>query len=602
MKRCATQGVRVLVALVSAGCQTGLPTELLVDDTTPEVAAVRPPPLSGGTLLVTRDGRTAVVSDPERDRVVVVDIATGTPHHVELHEADEPGRAVEGADGKVYVALRRGNAVVEIDVAGASSGSRRDVCSGPRGIAFDGSKAEIVVACASGELVTLAADAALTEVRRVIVAPDLRDVVVRPDGLLVTHFRSAQITKIDAEGAVLRASVPAAELADDGDVIRKPHVAWRALALPDGEVAMVHQTALSQMVDLEVPVEGDDTGMKTSAYAGECDQDLVHAELSIFDAQLEPRQVGAGSFIGLHLPIDLALREDGDRAVVIDPAANKVELVDLTAAPGQGCFSVDNAEELEGWSGTPIAAAFAGTDILVQTREPATLELFHGGKAVRTIVLGGDSRADTGFDLFHNTSAMNNTSGLACASCHPEGRDDGHVWTFSGEGLRRTQSLSGTLDGTAPFHWGGNLSSLGALMDEVSARRMGGVLQSEERVDALESWLLALEPLRAATSPDQDEEAIDRGRVLFESTTVGCSSCHSGAAFTNNETTTVGHGEALQVPSLVGVGMRGPFMHDGCAPTLIDRFDPACGGDEHGDTSGLDAAELEDLVAYMMSL
>jgi hypothetical protein len=57
------------------------------------------------------------------------------------------------------------------------------------------------------------------------------------------------------------------------------------------------------------------------------------------------------------------------------------------------------------------------------------------------------------------------------------------------------------------------------------------------------------------------------------------------------------------VPSLVGVGSRGPFMHDGCAKTLADRFDPACGGDDrHGNTAGLSAGEIADLIAYMEAI
>jgi len=44
-------------------------------------------------------------------------------------------------------------------------------------------------------------------------------------------------------------------------------------------------------------------------------------------------------------------------------------------------------------------------------------------------------------------------------------------------------------------------------------------------------------------------------------------------------------------------------MHDGCAATLADRFDPACGGgDLHGKTSHLTPAETGDLVAYLKSL
>ena len=71
---------------------------------------------------------------------------------------------------------------------------------------------------------------------------------------------------------------------------------------------------------------------------------------------------------------------------------------------------------------------------------------------------------------------------------------------------------------------------------------------------------------------------------------------------TNNRTVDVGTGEALQVPSLLGVGARGPWMHDGCASTLKERFDPACGGDAHGDTSRLDEEEIDSLVRFLASL
>ncbi len=58
------------------------------------------------------------------------------------------------------------------------------------------------------------------------------------------------------------------------------------------------------------------------------------------------------------------------------------------------------------------------------------------------------------------------------------------------------------------------------------------------------------------------------------------------------------------MPSLVRIGTRAPFMHDGCAPTLKDRFtNPACGGgDRHGKTSHLSDAQLDDLVAYLETL
>jgi hypothetical protein len=57
------------------------------------------------------------------------------------------------------------------------------------------------------------------------------------------------------------------------------------------------------------------------------------------------------------------------------------------------------------------------------------------------------------------------------------------------------------------------------------------------------------------------------------------------------------------VPSLRGVAFRGPFIHNGCAATLRDRFDPGCGGgDQHGHTSQLGESDLGDLIAYLESL
>ena len=43
-------------------------------------------------------------------------------------------------------------------------------------------------------------------------------------------------------------------------------------------------------------------------------------------------------------------------------------------------------------------------------------------------------------------------------------------------------------------------------------------------------------------------------------------------------------------------------MHDGCAATLRDRFNPACGGDRHGVTAQLISGQIDDLVAYLSSL
>ena len=85
----------------------------------------------------------------------------------------------------------------------------------------------------------------------------------------------------------------------------------------------------------------------------------------------------------------------------------------------------------------PVSVAFAGnTTVVVQTREPAQLFIVDG-PAVSSIVLSQESRFDTGHAVFH----ANSGGGIACASCHPEGHEDGRVWQFACEGTRRTQDL-----------------------------------------------------------------------------------------------------------------------------------------------------------------
>jgi cytochrome c peroxidase len=106
-------------------------------------------------------------------------------------------------------------------------------------------------------------------------------------------------------------------------------------------------------------------------------------------------------------------------------------------------------------------------------------------------------------------------------------------------------------------------------------------------------------PQRTPVDPD----AVARGQALFnDSQNVGCVSCHAGTLLTDNATVDVGTGGQFQVPSLRGVVWRAPYLHDGRAPTLADRFADSGGGDQHGLTSKLGADQISDLVAYLQTL
>ena len=523
------------------------------------------PPISGGTLLITRDLARAVVADPDRDRVVVVNLESNRVlGELALDAGSEPGRAVEDADGRVHVVLRRGDAVLTLSRDGSRLGER-SVCEGPRGIGYDEENDQLLVACVGGELERYAATTGGARVSRANLGPDLRDVVVSAGRTFVSRFRSAQILLLDADDEVERV----VELPSTGD--NSPNVAWRMTEWPGVGVWVSHQRASNMEINVgeEAPPNGYGAG-------GGGETVIVEGGGSGVDGYGEI--IETSSHGGAVLPVDAAVREDGAIATV---AAGS----DTLLSTELGAIDVP---------GEPIAVRFRDGAMIVQTREPSRLVII-GGAQADTIELDGDSVEDAGHALFHR-SADGPTTTLSCASCHPEGGEDAHVWSFTPLGPRRTQSLLRGVGGTEPFHWDGDLPTFDALLDEVFTFRMGNRKLSAGEKNSLATWLDGLRPL-----PSNVEGAeIDAGRAAFEK--AGCDACHGGEDFTNDGAADVGTGGVFQVPSLAGLRFRAPYMHDGCAPTIADRFGE-CGGDaRHGDVGELSEAELTSLIDFLERL
>ncbi len=561
------------------------------------VADPPPPPISGGTLLVSPNNRWAVVSDPDRDQVVVVDLdAAKVTATIALEPGDEPGRLAEDGAGHVHVALRRGGALLTIDPAAGTLLERRPVCAYPRGLAYDAAGDVLHVACAEGLLVSLPAVGG-EATRSVSLDRDLRDVVVESGRLWVSRFRSAEVLLLDDQGALSERFRPLELRGLEGfggasgeERVGTPGVAWRMVADPAGGVFVLHQRA-----ELDAAVV-DEGGYSTGCTG------IVAGAISHY-APGEPILTSTMPFVA-PLNVDLAVQDD-DFMIASAGAMTSGELnmffptvprftradIELSDDPtSNGCtgFSSELGELTV--DGQAVAVGFDGPERVIQLREPSMLII--GDRAVN---LPGDSRQDTGHLLFHAATG----AGLACASCHPEGREDGNTWVFADIGARRTQSIGGMLAGTAPFHWSGDEATFGDLVSDVMTGRMLGPLLTDAHSAALKNWIDAIPRWQAP--PAEDSAAVDRGRVLFETQSVGCSTCHAGEKLTNNRTYDVGTGANLQVPSLRGLVWRAPFLHDGCAKSLADRFGD-CGGDAHGDVSALTSAERSDLIAYLKSL
>lgn len=555
-------------------------------------------PLLGGTVTTAGGGDFAVVSDPERDLVYVIDAKAGRLHGtIRLPTGSQPTRGVEDANGQVRVALRGTGQVATISVSSARLVRNDSVCPEPRGLAWDASRNALHVACASGELVTIPTLGATT-VRRF--GEDLRDVVVNNGKVRVSTFRSATLLDVNETPSLL--PLPSISLPEVGGQPASfvPAVAWRTVGTADGLTVMAHQRAVQGDIDA---IRVGLAPVVVPYYTNPCDSSVVRSVVTVAndDRVLSSFEVGAV------LPVDVAVSPDGTEVAVVGAGNSAVERVPLTAQQisGGSCGVIaarppptDMLGRPSATFGQPVGVAYVSGGLLVHSRSPPRVVIVPSQTASRPVNVvidleGADDPEDQGFRLFHTASR-----GISCASCHPEGLEDGHVWTFFGK-QRRTQPLAGGISQTAPFHWKGDLPNMTSLVGDTFVARMGGTMPDPTQLASLTAFLDQI-PVPKAPTRDQPVD-MTKGRAAFEK--AGCHTCHSGARLTNDSNTNIGTGEAWQVPSLRGVSRRAPFMHNGCAKTMEDRFkDPECGGRSHGDLSVLDDAEKAQLTAYLGQL
>ncbi|MDF2692013.1 MAG: Cytochrome peroxidase, partial [Labilithrix sp.] len=518
----------------------------------------------------------------------VVDLpARAVRHVIPLAHKSEPGRVAIDASNRAHVLLRNTGELASIDlVTGAVT--LRAACTAPRGITFDATKDVVHVACATGELLTFATPGG-APISRSSLGRDIRDLVLVGGKLMATRFRSAHLVEARTDGT----TTPDRPLGGS-------NVAWRAIAAPaepsEGQEEEEEEVAVITQDPTPEPVRPEPGGYgSTASGLGTCPTPvgIVSSRLWL----VGDRATGSVRIPSAVLPVDVTTNGREFAVVAAGNAFSKsLSQIFVVSSAALHRGEQECVDMVEGnVPGQAIAASFDGKDqLIVQTREPAGLHIMTDDRrrTWKTIVLSPDSRADTGHAIFHSNSGGN----IACASCHAEGADDGHTWQFVDMGPRRTPSLLGTTLHTEPFHWSGDMKDLSTLVDHVFVERMGGPKIDKPHVDTLGHYLFTL-PAPPKLRHEADVPA--RGKELF---TQRCGSCHSGALLTNNQSVDVGTDGIFQVPSLVGIGWRAPFLHTGCATTLFDRFDPKCGGTKHGDTADLSKDQISDIVAYVETL
>lgn len=187
-------------------------------------------------------------------------------------------------------------------------------------------------------------------------------------------------------------------------------------------------------------------------------------------------------------------------------------------------------------------------------------------------------------------------NGAACASCHPDGRDDGLTWATG----TTTLFLAGRLADSAPFGWHGDSVTLEERIAKTTFRLRGKGFRAAER-DALAALADHVRELRPPPPPRPQSPstriAIKRGQKLFEEE-LTCAHCHPGGGTNGSRLPMVGG--LFDTPPLAFVGGSPPYFHDQRYATLEavlqDQSEPMA------PTEGIDANGRRDLIAYLEAL
>ncbi|WP_170319893.1 c-type cytochrome [Polyangium spumosum] len=539
-------------------------------------------------------------------------------HTIDLDARDEvavmqlpgsPSALVGLSDGRLVVALRDRNEVLVLEAAANGAGSLEARCrtvvpSEPVGLSafVAGAGERIVVVSGYGHTLGVLSAKNLAFERTANLSRDPRAVVISGEHAFVSHVVSAELSVVElATGKVDELDVLSGKMAKSigaarGDLVR----GGQAFSLATNEGRLF------------VPMVTVDPGEPkiTTVYGGT-------------ESPIKP-------FVGV---VDLVARKPLDLPLP-GRSAHSLECLLPRAAAAKGdrlfvtCLGSDTLLELDGRAqnaaelvrrrvrlpGGPLGLALSDRHAIVVSQFDRAVSIVDlDGAAPEPLVVRlsrprgeVDAVFDRGRRIFHDGfDPRISSDGRACASCHPEGREDGLTWSTP-DGPRQTISLAGRLASATPFGWFGEHGTLSNHLAHTVSRLGGQGFAVRDHADltALATYITRMKA--PVITPDPaSEELVARGRELFHDAAQGCGDCHAGGG-TDRGRHDVGTGGALEArlsfdtPSLLSIAGSAPYFHDGRHASLSDLLAKA--DDKMGHARHLSADARAAMVAYMESL
>jgi DNA-binding beta-propeller fold protein YncE len=624
------------------------------------------------------------VADEDHRAVRRVPVPVGDAASVRTVELSGAPAQVLPLEGKVLVTLRDPGALAVLEVDGSGALTERAKVALPAdawGLAVNAEESVALVTSAWTSKVS-AVDLATLEVLWTIdVAREPRGVVLSADGATawVTHLTGASLTRLESGPGWRKPPtarpvlLPPAPLRAPSGVTLAASLGYAAVLSPDGARLLVARHALGAL--------GED------AWFGASTVDVL---VTARDEPLAPRRHDRMPFLradkaptGSELivppkplsaftqPRDLAYRasarsllvaSEGDDVLVeldataVDPTRNVLRRYEVGAdrdpnLPVARTCGAPSGVALAEDEGTAYVWCRSTYDVATVPLVGVTPEGAPPPEAVagepKYLRLAEDPLEDAdaalGRRLFFNATDRVTSGGLGCAGCHPEGRDDGHVWhearvntkdgthtIFVGheanipaeEGVkgvpRRTPILAGVVAANGPYGWHGESPDLPArLTAGFGLHRWGGLPPHDGSALIARAGRLTVFLRKGLVPPPALGRELDeterRGRELFLSTEVGCAQCHVPAtSYTNRASYALtklpvrsGFDEEEEVrfktPTLRHLAGRAPYFHDGRAPTLQWILDNNT-ENRMGTTSHLSGVDRAALVAFLRTL
>ncbi|MEO6774215.1 MAG: c-type cytochrome [Kofleriaceae bacterium] len=576
-----------------------------------KVAAVTPAYLTGSRIAAVDHG--ALVIDADSGKLIRTD-QTGKNIAV-LEVGANAGLLAYDPIAKVaYVANRSANQIAVVTVGDDKLALASTIATPvePFGIALAPDRKTVMITTIADRALVAYDVASGKERWRTALGREPRGLAVSPDGTraLVAYLQTGTVDQIDlletrtAEHVALAtaAAAPTCRRCGGGGGESFARAAFAVTFMGNHQAVVPFQR--------ETPVQIA-SGGNTGSYGGGFEPPITH-QLAFLGLDRD-RTVQATATIAQHQPRALAWDSSHDALYVAGMGTDSILQIKHASQVGiaEGVSaSLTSGKDRCGPDGVAITA---DGNVLVWcsfTRIVERVDFVDAKGALASaaklapgpmlVASALDAKQHQGMVLFHSAEpAISQRGALACASCHPDGRDDGLSWKIEANTLQ-TPLLAGRIVGTHPYKWDGGDKDLPTSLT-TTMKRLGGFGLDKRQTAELAAYL---EVLPAPRAPTRDATAVARGKKLFDSAEVGCRSCHDGATY-SDQTTHEFTGSTLPVadtPSLVGLAASAPYFHDGSAATLEALLRDR--GAVHGmaETAQLSDQQTADLIAFLETL